>query len=603
MTPPRKDRIAPTLLVSVLLLLSGLAVYGQVAGFPFVPYDDDRYITGNPAVQGGLTLAGIRWAFTTFHLSNWHPLTWLSLMADASLFGMDAGAFHLVNLLFHLANTLLLYHVFRRMTGRTWESAMVAALFAVHPLHVESVAWVAERKDVLSTFFWFLAMGAYARHAERPGTARYAVLSLFFAFGLLSKPMLVTLPFALLLLDYWPLNRFTRHSALRLILEKLPLVLLSAISCVVTFIAQRSAMETGTSFPLGLRIGNALLAYPAYLSKAAWPSGLAVFYPHPGAGLVSWKVALAGLLLLGITALAIRQARSRGWFAMGWFWFLGTLVPVIGIVQVGAQAMADRYAYVPLTGIFVIAAWEGGEVIRRHAVPPRVAALFAATVIAAFSICARQQVTYWRGAVPLFGHAVMVTKDNWVAHSKLGNAASLAGMDEEALAHYREVLRIIPGDAHAEYSMYSILDRLGRKEEALRHFRAGLRANGDASRANSVGMDFAGSGKIEEAAACFEEAVRLRPDYADAHYNLADALGRLGKRDEAIPHFREALKIPPADADAHNRIGVSLVRLGRDEEALAHFREALRIRPGDGDAKTNLDATIRRLKPKPGGRR
>jgi len=594
------------------LLLTGMvaATYGRVAGYPFVDMDDQFYVFGNFAVSEGLTFDGIRWAFTTVYAANWHPLTWLSHMLDVSLFGMNAGRHHLVNVLFHLLNSLFLFGVLRKMTGRTWESGMVAALFAVHPLHVESVAWISERKDVLSAFFFLLSLWAYARYCERPGALRYAAVLLAFALGLLAKPMLVTLPFVLLLLDHWPLGRLVHSRApsadpgpprtpiglSRAFLEKIPLLLLSALSCAITLRAQAGTVATLDYLPLWARSENALLSYAGYLWKAVWPSGLAVFHPFPRLAHLHPKAAGAGLFLLGVTAAAAWQVRRRPYLAVGWFWYLGMLLPVIGLVQVGMQAMADRYTYLPLIGPFLAVVRGFGELAGRWRIPKAAVALAAGGWLAALSVCAWIQVGTWKDSVSLFRHALRVTGDNWMAHESLGLDSLRAGRTEEALAHFREVVRIAPGYSERQYAVYRSLSRpekieadandlLAEKRKAMAH---------DSDVLNWAGLNLAGKGRIELAAHFFRQAVRIHPDAAESHYNLAVALGRLGKKEEAIPHFREALRIPPVDAEACNKIGVALVRLGRFEEAADRFREALRLRPDSAEARFNLAVSLER---------
>jgi Flp pilus assembly protein TadD len=594
--------------IAVGLSALTLAVYWSVGSHPFIGFDDPLYLTENPAVRDGLTLAGIRWAFTAFNVSNWHPLTWISHMADVSLFGMNAGGHHMVSLLIHIVNTLLLLRILRKMTGRLPESALVAALFALHPLHVESVAWAAERKDVLCALFWFLSIGAYARYSERPTVPRYLAVVLFFASALLSKPMAVTLPFVLLLLDYWPLARIGGHafagipvqraSASRLAVEKLPLLLLSAGSCILTWYAQHGhgSVILTIEFPPGERVANALASYGTYLFHAAWPSGLSVFYPHPGKSLPAWRVAVCSLGLAVATVYALRAARRRPWLPVGWFWFLGTLIPVIGLVQVGGQAMADRYTYLPLIGIFIALSWELSRVVSDGKLSGRSAVAGACACILALSLATWRQVGYWRGNGVLFAHAIEVTGDNWMAHLMLGMEAARQGNGELALSHYQAMLKIQPGYADGHYGAYTVLDSLGRREEALSHYTSGLRARAvDPVEAVRAGLSFAESGKLEEGIACFREALRLKPDYPEAHYNLGIALARLGRRDESLPHFRAALAMPLADADAHNRVGVALLRLGRIDESIVRFREAVRLKPGHEEARYNLAVALGRI--------
>jgi Flp pilus assembly protein TadD len=611
--------LIPFALSTVILLL-----YARTGGYGFVYYDDVNYISRNPAVQDGLTLDGVLWAFSSFDQANWHPLTWLSHMADVSLFGMAPGRHHLVNVIFHVLNTGLLYHLFRRMTGKVFESALVAALFAVHPLHVESVAWLAERKDVLSTFFGLLTMIAYGRYASRPGAGRYIGVLLLFGLGLMSKPMLVTLPFVLLLLDDWPLGRTAKNGASlpRLVLEKIPMIAMSAAASAATISAQISDSAVGSigHFPLGIRVANALNAYALYLSKALWPSNLAVFYPHPLESLSTARIIGSGVLLVAITVLAISQARTRSWLTVGWLWFIGTLVPVIGLVQVGGQAMADRYTYIPMIGLFVVAAWGGSELVNRWRIRAPVVAFLAAAWLVALSVCTWFQVGYWRGPVPLFAHTLDATRDNWLAHLVLGDAALDSGDDRSAVLHFREAARIRSGYAETHMKIGMADARQGRDADAEVQFREVLRFHPEDTRAQillsetlsktaprgedaaldaaghtRVGMALAGKGSLGEALGHFRAALALRPDDPEAHYNLAVALGRLGKKEESLRHFREATRIRPIDSDACKKIGLALVRLGRLTEALPRFREAIRLAPDDPEAQYNVGATLMQL--------
>lgn len=551
-------------LILAILVVVTVAVYWQVGAHDFVGYDDDTYVAENPVVKRGLTADGIAWAFTTTHVSNWHPLTWISHMLDVELFGVAPGRHHLVNVFLHALNAALLFLVISGMTGAPWRSGFVAALFALHPLHVESVAWVAERKDLLSAFFWMLAMGAYVRYAERPGPARYWPVALFFVLGLLSKPMLVTLPFVLLLLDVWPLRRlawaapspdppparFPAVSPRRLLAEKLPLFALSAVSSVVTYLAQQAggSLNTLEHYPLQVRAANAVVAYVGYLGKTVWPARLAVFYPHPGADRPLWVPVGALLGLSALTALALRESRRRPYLGVGWLWYLGTLVPVIGLVQVGAQAMADRYTYVPLIGVFIAIAWGAADAV---SVWPRRRYVLGASgtvVLVAALLATWLQAGWWRNTTTLFQRAIDVTSKNWIAHGNMGVALERQGRLDEAVAHYREALRIAPG------SPYLL---------------------------NNMGYALSRQWKIGEAIACYREALRLKPDYAHARRNLGKALEESGLIDDAIATYREALRINPDDGVIHYRLALDLERKGRRDDAAAHYREALRIRPGN----------------------
>ncbi len=476
------------ILLAVLIAVMVLVVYWQTGAFSFVDVDDGLYVANNPQVQAGLTGEGIVWSFTTVHASNWHPLTWMSHMLDVDIFGMDAGWHHRVNLLFHAANSILLFLVLMSMTKATWRSFFVAALFAVHPLHVESVAWIAERKDLLSTFFWLLAIGAYQRFTVSGGIGRYALMALFLALGLLSKPMVVTLPFTLLLLDFWPLARIgapmESGTAIagggyrRLILEKAPLLALSFLSCLATFMAQQAGGSVHTvDYSLGVRLSNAAVSYVAYLWKTVWPASLAVYYPHPwdAGGMPAWSVAAAFLCLGGITFLCLRNWKKRPYLATGWLWYLGTAVPVIGLVQVGGQGMADRYTYVPLIGIFVIVAWGVPEIVGRHRFGNRILGFAAAAILSALMAASWVQASYWRESIPLFEHAIELTTGNWNMHYNLAVAYHKQSRIDDAIAEYRKALRINPDDALSHNNLAMDLSARGRAEEAQFHFREAQR--------------------------------------------------------------------------------------------------------------------------------
>jgi hypothetical protein len=461
-----------------VLTLSTLAVYWQVQGHAFVTYDDYQYVVENPHVRHGLTLRGIAWAFTTGYASNWHPLTWLSHMLDCTLYGLNPMGHHVNSLLLHLANTLLLFWVLRRMTTALWRSAFVAALFALHPLHVESVAWVAERKDLLSTLFWMMTMGAYALYVERPGLGRYLFTLLLFALGLMAKPMLVTLPFVLLLLDYWPLGR-RHHPPLRLIREKLPFFALTAISSMITFSVQKSWGAVIFTLPLKDRIANALVSYVTYIAKTIWPANLACFYPHPLDTLPLWQVGGSLLLLVSISVFVIRARQRCPYLPVGWFWYLGTLVPVIGLVQVGAQAMADRYTYVPLIGLFLITAWTAAEVGSKGSALRM--SLWVGMLIPFLAVGSWLQAQSWQTSVTLFEHTLTVTRNNLIAHNNLGNNPNHAtshnnlgsvfmqqGRLQEAIAHLSKAVQIDPEMQEARYNLRIALQRMTqRRKEGL----------------------------------------------------------------------------------------------------------------------------------------
>ncbi len=566
----------------LILITAVLLVYWQVGDHEFINYDDNAYITDNAQVQKGLTSKGIIWAFTTSHTGNWHPLTWISHMLDCELYGLNPKGHHLTNVLFHMANAILLFVVLRWMTGAIWRSGLVAALFALHPLHVESVAWAAERKDVLSTFFWMLTMVAYVHYVNRPGGKRYLLVLITFSLGLMAKPMLVTLPFVLLLLDYWPLNRFNPRAVpgsvedqplgfrssgddkspiLKAVMEKTPLFLMSLFSCVVTVMAQQEAgaISTLEIVPFKLRIANGLVSVVAYMGKMIWPQDLAVFYPHPVSDLQIWKPVVAGLFLLILSTVALWVAQRCRYVLVGWLWYLGTLVPVIGLVQVGEQAMADRYTYVPLIGLFIVVVWGFADLVKGWRSRRWVVSVSAAVMVLALMAGSWLQVAHWKNSVRLFKHALDATSNNYVAHYTLGNALALQGNLTGSVSHYNKALQIHPNFAEAH---------------------------------NNLGNALALQGNLTGAISHYNKALQINPDHAEAHRNLAVGLDRQGRHQEAIQHYAEVLRISPHDAQSHNNLGVALAEQGRLKEAVAHFTEALRIDPNFKEAQRNLDLSL-----------
>ena len=588
---------SPLFLALGLVLLT-LAGYLPALDNGFVDYDDDQYVTANPRVQEGLSWRGVAWALTARVAGNWHPVTLLSHMLDCQLFGLGPRGHHLTSLLIHLANVLLLFEVLRRMTGASGRSAAVAAIFAVHPTHVESVAWVAERKDVLSALFWLLATAAYVRYARaRPlyglvgslprSAGRYLLVAALFALGLAAKPMVVTLPLALLLLDYWPLGRFRLgvgaggpglRAQLPLVWEKLPLLALSAAASAVTLYAQASTIAPLERLPLGARLGNAALAYATYLGKTLAPGDLAVFYPLRG-DLGTTEVAAAALLLAALTVGALRAARRAPYLALGWLWYLGTLVPVIGVVQVGAQAMADRYTYLPSIGLYVAGVWGVAELVTRWrrqraarepdaaAAPAVVGSVVAVAFLAGLGVLValtRAQVATWTDSSTLFRHALAVTRGNYLAHLNLANALSKpnrAAAAAEALTHYRAAQAIAPRSLETNAALAAALIVRGRPGEAVPLLRTALGVDGRDPR---------------------------------LHFDLAVALDHLGEKDGAIAALEAAVALDPGMARAHHGLGMLLRERGRDEEARAHLRAALAADPAlrpqlepllDGDGK------------------
>ena len=593
--------------ICFVLIVLVLAAMSRVLHNDFVNYDDDRYVYENLHVKNGPTLDNLAWALTTTYASNWHPVTWISHMLDARLYGLNPLGHHLTSLLIHLANTLILFGLLRRMTGSRWASALTAALFGVHPLHVESVAWVSERKDVLCALFWLLATWAYVRYTERPNGRRYAAVLVLFALGLMSKPMIVTFPLTLLLLDYWPLRRREQSSVnserrARLVLEKTPLFAMSAASCVITYVAQCKGFAVGTleRLPLGERAANAVVSYVVYTAKVFVPYPLAAFYPHPKDTLPALYVIGASVLLVGIT-LAAWRLRNRPYLLVGWLWYVVTLFPVIGLMQVGWQGMADRYTYVPLVGLFIavlgsMGVWENGSVSVRnshtlllthpHAVLLTVVSLAA---VVAFGVVSWGQCAYWKDSITLFTHALRVTRSSPVAEDNLAVALSNLGKLDEAIIHHRRALGIEPEWADAHFNLGSTYLKAGRSDKAIPEFRAALRVNPRHAQAlNNLGAALLVTGHPDEAAACMSEAVRVQPDYYRAYMNLATAFSDLGRWDDALAALRKAVSLDPSSPDARQNLGITLAQTGQPVEAIAEFREALRLQPDWPEAQNNL---------------
>jgi tetratricopeptide (TPR) repeat protein len=553
--------------ICLALILITAAVFCQVYTYGFINYDDPRYVYENPNIRAGITPKAIKWALTASYAGNWHPLTWLSHMLDWQLFGPKAMGHHLTNLIFHIANTLLLFIVLKQMTHRLWPSAFVAALFALHPLHVESVAWVAERKDVLSTFFWMLTMWAYLRYVKRPSVARYLLTLLAFALGLMAKPMLVTLPFVLLLLDYWPLarvsfgqrigktgrrdtkhtdSRFNRRMLYYLTWEKIPFFALSTVSSIITLLVQRAAMVPTALVPLKSRISNAFISYVEYIGKMIWPSRLAVFYPHPSKDISILYVVISAVLLLTVTILIFRFARDYRYLVTGWLWYLGTLIPVIGLVQVGLQALADRYSYITLTGLFIIIAWGLPDLLAGWRYKKIALTLSSLLIISAMSVCTHFQLRYWQNTLTLFQHTLDITGDSYTAHLNIADALCEQNRVDEAIVEYQKCLQIVPNDTLALNNLGIALSLRGKFDEAIKYFTEALRIKPDSATTHSnIGYTLVFQGKLDEAAAHLAEALRLDPNSAQPHYSLGQILVQRGKINEAITHFGEALQLKP----------------------------------------------------------
>lgn len=564
--------------ICILLAVLTLAVYGRVVCYDFVPFDDPRYVAEHPRVWAGLTPDNVRWALTTDYFSNWHPLTWLSYMLDCQLVGPRPGWMHFVNLLLHTVNSVLLFLVLRRLTSAYRPSAFAAFLFALHPLHVESVAWISERKDVLSTLFWILCMGAYAAYVRAPSWRRYLPVMLLLFLGLMAKAMLVTLPCVLLLLDYWPLDRFAKHAAAgrnawrtaaSLFAEKLPLFGVVTLSAVLTALAQSSsgAMESLDAISLPVRFGNALISCCGYLAHTFWPVGLAAYYPHPGyappdyqpnAHFYSLAVG-SGVVLVSTSLLILWFGRTRKYLTVGWLWYLGTLVPVIGLVQVGMQGMADRYTYVPLIGIFIMVAWGVPELLRRIPSRQLVLDLASFAAVAGCMLLTWFQVGHWQTGIALYTHTIEVTENNTRAQGLLAVALSRENRHAEAIELYQTALKLDTGSSQLR---------------------------------NHLGASLTSVGRFAEADVCFRESIAIKPGVATTHFHYGNSLAAQGASEEAIAEYLTALALDPTSAKTHNNLGNLLAKQKRFAEAAEHYQAALRLNPQHRGARHNLDQLL-----------
>ncbi len=558
--------------IYLLLAATVLIVYSQVLHFDFVTYDDPDYVTANPHVQAGLTWAGFVWAFHTSFAGNWFPLTWLSHMLDVSLFGLDSGWHHFTNTWIHTLSTLLWFALLKRLTGSRWRSALVAFLFALHPLHVESVAWIAERKDVLCGLFWVLTLRAYAAYSDRPGPFRYSVTLALFCLGLMAKPMLVTLPAVLLLLDRWPMQRGTK------ILEKIPFFAASLTASLVTVLVHKEVGATASLslIPPAVRFENSLVSYVTYFLQTLWPANLAVFYPYPTGSLLQPAV-FAGIALAAVTLWVVRVFPRRPYLTVGWLWYLITLLPVIGLIQIGAQARADRYTYIPMIGLAIALVWGVSEALRRW---PRIQIAAAAALCLACLALTWQQLHYWRDSIALYQHAIDVTSENYVARFNLAVVLEKRGDRAEAVSQLRETVRIRPRFAPAHSALGQLLAEQGQAEQALPELQTAVRLNpGLPDLQVRLGSVLGTLGRTEEAATAFSEAIRRQPENADAHYNFGIALAQAGKLTDAAREFRATVDLRPADVEAHFNLGIAFAQLGRRDEAIAQLSETLRIKP------------------------
>lgn len=583
--PTRRNTALRTIWISLSLAILVLAIYAPVGRFTFLNYDDPDYVA-NPHVLEGFGTANLAWAFTSAHAANWVPFTWISHMIDRELFGDQAGLHHLMNVALHALGAVLLFAALRRMTGAEWRSAFVALILALHPLHVESVAWVAERRDVLSGVFFFGTLRVYAYYAARPTLARYAVVMALCCCALLSKPTAVTLPLVLLLLDYWPLQR---SGGRRLVLEKIPLAALSIAASVVTYVVQQSAGAVfgAAEIPLTMRLENALVSYGIYLLKFFVPASLAVFYPYP-ASIPVWQTFAAASALAAISA-AVFLSRRR-YLVTGWLWFLITLVPMIGLIQAGLQAHADRYTYLPLTGLAIMVSWGATELFETRRTALAIAGVAAGIVMAATTCLNLQN---WRDSIALFRHAIAVTDGNYVAYNNLGIALRRSGRVDESIPLFEAAIRADPAHAEAQNNLGEALLVESRPDQALPHITEALRLNPDLAEAHiNLGTVLVGRGRLADAVEQYRTALRLNPENSEAHAGLGVVLTELGRFDEALPQLLETVRLDPWSGDAHYNLGRLYGLSGRAEDAIAEFRESIRLDPANAEAHFNLGTAL-----------
>jgi tetratricopeptide (TPR) repeat protein len=584
------------ILICAFLAGATLAVYWQVLSSDFVNFDDTIYVTENEHVKTGFNWDNIKWAFAAGTVAYWHPLTWLSHTLDCQLYGLRPGLHHLTNLIIHIVNSLLLFLVFRQMTGAVWRSALVAALFALHPINVDSVAWIAERKNVLSTLFWLLTMWAYASYARRGGITRYLAALLLFALGLLAKPMLVTLPFVMLLLDYWPFRRFRLEGFWRLVWEKIPFYALSAVSVYLSYLSvRRLGITLSTQLvPIKLRVTNAVVSYVAYIGKIILPRRLAVFYPYPQE--VAMYQALGALLfLICVSVVLIWVFRNRPYLGMGWLWFISTLVPVIGFMQAGLwPAMADRWAYVPLIGIGIIIAWGVGDIVAKWRLRTSMVVFAAGACLSALMLCTWLQVGHWHNSYTLFTHALNVTSGNYIAHLNLGNVFLKEDKVHEAISQYDSAIAVHKDFAEAHYNLGIALGLQEEYDRAISQYYTALRLKKDHWKARfHLANALAKSGRLDEAISQYEKVIELRPGDAEVHNNFALALTKKGKIDKAIEHYNRCLQIEPDSVEVLNNLANALAEQRKFEQAVAHFKKALSLKPDFVQTYYNLANVLR----------
>lgn len=591
-----------------LLIILTLTVYWQVNDFDFINYDDPIYVYNNAHIQKGLTLPTIKWAFSSEVAGNWHPITMLSHMVDCHFFGLNPGKHHTTNVIFHLVNTILLFYIFWRITGEQYKSFFIAALFAIHPLHVESVAWISERKDVLSVFFLFLTLWAYTRYIQKKTIYRYLIIVLFFAMGLMAKPMLVSLPCVLILFDIWPLksiqltNQTTlfslAHDIYNRIFEKIPLFFLSAISCIVTLSVQQQsgAVVSFEQLTFIVRLLNAIVSYTKYIGKMIWPDKMAVFYPHPGVPDL-WQVIISILLLLSLSFTAVNILKKYPYFAIGWLWYLGTLIPVIGLVQVGSQAIADRYTYIPYIGLSIVVTWGGYDLLKKFRLQ-KFAYIMAICIVIILSLKTYHQIHYWQNSTLLYTHTMRVTKNNYVAHLNLGNIMTDNNNFIEAIQNFKAAIRIKPDLAQAHNNLGAAYEKIENFKEAIRSFNKAIELKPDYAEAhNNIGSVYKKNGQLNQAITHLDRAIQINPNYAEAYNNMGNAFEIDGQAEKAITHYKKALNINPDFAVAYNNLGATMFRSNKIDEAIFYYRKALQIKSDSAGIYKNLgDALFRKKK-------
>jgi protein O-mannosyl-transferase len=594
-------------MISLFLILMIVMVYGQVGSFDFVDWDDGFYVTKNAYVQKGLSAEGFIWAFTTSLAGNWHPITWLSHMLDSELYGLNPGGYHYTNIAFHIANTLFLFFILFRMTGALWKSAFVAALFAVHPLHVESVAWVSERKDVLSTFFGLLMIGAYYRYIKAPDLKSYLLVIIFLGMGLMSKPMLVSFPFVLLLLDFWPLKRIQLKNdsdlpsenstcygfkrIYQLIVEKIPLFFMAVIICILTFFIQRNdgVVASLEIMPLKTRIANSLISYVTYVLKAIWPHNLAYYYPYSMSNFSVSQIYGAGFLILSIILGAIYLSRQCPYVLVGLFWYFGTLVPVIGLVQVSDQAMADRYTYIPLIGFFIVVAWGVPDILKKWHYRKIFLFVSAIIILSALTIRAFFQTSHWKNSIALFENAVKINEHNYHALNNLITVLIKNGNYDEAFMYLNRALKMNPRKEYLRMNLANVLFLQSKPDEAIYQYREILQT--DTKNADvfyNLAYVLSTQGKLDEAVSLYKKTLKIDPEYSKAHYNLGNIYLNQGKTKEAFMHYAEVIKLKADYVQAFDKLGIIMFKQGKFNKAKVFFSKAIRIDPNYSEARNHL---------------